>query len=56
MEVTITTESQLGPAEMHEREAVRRFLASKVLYIYLMMLSLARHEQGGNRTSTQAFS
>jgi hypothetical protein len=56
MVVTIMTESHLSPAEMHEREVVGRFLASEVLYIYLKVLSLARHEQAGNRTSTQAFS
>ena len=50
------TKSHLGPAEMHEREVVGRFLASMVSYAYLKMLCLARREQVGNCSSTQTFS
>jgi len=49
-------ESQLGPAEMHEREVVGRFLATKVSYTYPKVLHEARCEQGGNCSSTPAFS
>ena len=52
----ITTESWLGPEEMLERLVVGRFLASKVLYTYLKVLCVARREQGGNYSSTPAFS